>query len=85
MYYECFKNVPKGIMVASSSLGCKKSISEIDSNTYINKILFLLPDKLLLYGKKDEITEEILSRMGIVFRRIEDFHTISKEVYKNGL
>lgn len=84
MYYEHFKNIPKGIMVASSSLGCKGASSEIDSNKYINKILFLLPDKLLLYGKKDEVTEEILSRMGISYRRFEDFHTLSKEIYKDG-
>ena len=75
---ELFLNMPKGIMAASGFLGCDKNKNEYDVR-YISKILSIMPSKLIIYGKKDEIVENQLNIMGINFRRQIDFHVLSKQ------
>lgn len=75
-----FQNVPQGIMVASGFLGCDKL--EIDSDfSYLEKVLLLLPDKLIIYGKHDIVAEQQLDAMGINYRVYTDFHRLCKEVH----
>lgn len=75
---ELFSNIPKGIMAASGFLGCDKNKSKYDVR-YISKILCIMPAKLIIYGKKDEIVENQLNMMGINYRRQIDFHVLSKQ------
>ncbi len=79
-----FEGVPKNIMIASSFLGCNSARDYIEANKYIDKILLLLPSKLLIYGKKDVIVDDYLNTLGINYRRYIDFHSCSKEVRSNG-
>lgn len=72
-----FSTVPQGIMVASGFLGCEK-IKEISDFEYLKKILLLLPDKLLIYGKHDLIAEQQLDTMGINYRVYKDFHRLCR-------
>lgn len=74
-----FKNIPQNIMVASGFLGCDSTKSEQDYS-YLTKILTLLPDKLIIYGKQDKIVEKQLDTMGISFRVYKDFHRLCQEV-----
>ena len=75
---ELFINIPKGVMAASGFLGCDKNKSKCDVR-YISKILSIMPSKLIIYGKKDEIVENQLNMMGINYRRQIDFHVLSKK------
>ena len=70
---------PKNIIWATSFLGCDNLKSETNFN-FISKVLYLLPSKLLIYGKHDKIAENQLSVMGIPYRIYKDFHRLSKEV-----
>ena len=70
---------PKNILWATSFLGCDKLNAETDFS-FISKMLGLLPSKLLIYGKHDEIAENQLSVMGIPYRTYTDFRRLSKEV-----
>ena len=72
------ENIPKNIMWASGFLGCSKD--EKDDNSYIDKILTILPSKLIIYGKTDSCQNTKLDLMGIEYKYYKDFHTISKEV-----
>ncbi len=79
---ESVKNLmkfPKNILWATSFLGCDKLTTETDFS-FISKMLGLLPSKLLIYGKHDNIAEGQLSVMGIPYRTYTDFHRLSKEV-----
>ena len=77
-------DIPSGIMCSSGFLGCRNAATEFEAISYIDKILFLLPSKLLVYGKKDTYTFSLLENMGINFRRYEDFHSLSKRRHRNG-
>lgn len=79
------RNIPIGVMCSSGFLGCYNSKSEYESSQYIDKILSLLPSKLLIYGKKDEPTLTLLGNLGINYRRYDDFHTFSKKGGYDGL
>ena len=83
-YINSFEGTPKGIVVASSFLGCSNSKDVIDCQDYLNKVLYLLPKKMLLYGKRDLIVEEQLNNIGISYKVYKDFHRLSKEVYNYG-
>lgn len=72
------KNVPKNVMCISGFLGCE-TIKKYDYS-YLIKILYLLPSKLLIYGKKDKNANEMLDTMGINYRYYIDFHKLSKGV-----
>ena len=76
---ENLKGFPKGTICATSFLGCKNLRSESDFS-FISKVLFILPSKLLIYGKHDRIAEMQLSNMGIDYRVYPDFHRLSKGV-----
>lgn len=74
-----FNNVPQGVMVASGFLGCE-GLTELNDFTYLEKIMILLPKKLLIYGKHDLNVEEQLDVMGINYRIYKDFHRLCKEI-----
>lgn len=73
-----FKNIPCHIMCASGFLGCKKAEDIITAAPYINKILDLMPEKLIIYGKHDTAVDEQLNLLGINYRYYTDFHTRCK-------
>jgi hypothetical protein len=73
------KNVPLGVMAASGFLGCDTLDSEEDLS-YLKKILRILPEKLIIYGKDDLKAEMQLSTMGIDYKVFKDFHRLCKEV-----
>ena len=73
-----FRNVPRHIMCASGFLGCKNAEDAISAAPYINKILRLMPEKLLIYGKHDIAVDNQLNLLGIDYRYYSDFHTRSK-------
>ena len=75
-HLTAFGNMPKDITVASGFLGCKE-LRE-GNHTYISKMLFLLPSKVLIYGKHDYIAEEQLDRFGFVYRVYPDVHRYTK-------
>ncbi len=75
-----WQNIPQGVMVASGFLGCDPLHSEEDFS-YLEKILMLLPEKLIIYGKHDEKAEKQLDTMGIDYRVYTDFHRLCKEVH----
>lgn len=77
---SAFSNVPKGISVSSGFLGCERL--QEDNLSYISKMLFLFPSKVLIYGKHDPKAEEQLDRFGFDYRVYADVHrrTKSKEV-----
>lgn len=77
---EVFRNIPKHVMAASGFLGCE-SVNDVNDFRYIAKILSILPDKLIIYGKHDLIAEEQLDTMGIDYRYYTDFHSLCKEVH----
>ena len=72
-----FKNYPKNILCISSFLGCKNS-SEYDYS-YLEKILYFLPSKLLIYGKEDLKVNRMLNTMGIDYKYYVDFHRLCKK------
>ncbi len=71
--------VPQGVMCISGFLGCDTILA--DDYNYIGKILFMLPSKLLIYGKHDAVAEAQLDRMGISYRQVKDFHRLYKEEF----
>ncbi len=73
-----FKNVPRHIMCASGFLGCENAEDPISTTPYINKILGLMPEKLMIYGKHDIAVDNQLDLLGIDYRYYSDFHTRSK-------
>ena len=76
---ENLKSFPKGILWATSFLGCDKLSSEYDFS-FVSKILRILPSKLLIYGKHDKTAEQQLSNMGIDYRVYVDMHRLTKGV-----
>ena len=76
---DIFKNVPQNIMVASGFLGCDCLKADHDFS-YLGKIISILPQKLILYGKHDLIAENQLDTIGINYKVYMDYHRRSKEV-----
>ncbi len=76
-----FKNVPRHIMCASGFLGCEISEDPISTTPYINKILGLMPKKLIIYGKHDFAVDNQLDPLGIDYRYYSDFHNRSKRAF----
>lgn len=74
-----FSNVPQGVMLASGFLGCSKLETE-ENFSYLEKIIMLLPEKLIIYGKHDFVAESQLDVIGINYRVYMDFHRLCKEV-----
>ena len=77
---RAFRNVPCGVTVASGFLGCD-AIGGTEDLSYIVKVLTLLPDKLIIYGKRDKTVQEQLDAIGINYRVFKDFHRLCKEVH----
>ncbi len=73
-----FRHIPRNIMCASGFLGCKNSSDYLSAARYINKILLLMPEKLIIYGKHDIVVDNQLDCLGINYRYYSDFHTRSK-------
>ncbi|OXN00847.1 DUF4417 domain-containing protein [Bifidobacterium vansinderenii] len=71
-------SVPREIMSASSTLGCKPTPSMLDLS-YPQKVLALRPSEILLYGKEDSIMEKQLDTIGIKYQRYDDVHTATKK------
>ena len=46
-----FRNIPRHIVCASGFLGCENAKSPLAATPYINNILSLLSEKLIIYGK----------------------------------
>jgi hypothetical protein len=75
---SCFKYIPRGVVCASGFLGCEKSKNYWEAATYTDKVLGLMPERLIIYGKQDQLIDEQLDAIGIAYRYYEDFHTLSK-------
>ena len=73
--------LPHNIIYASSFLGCKPSNSNIELDDYYDKILTILPSKLLLYGKRDKSIYKGLNNLGFEYKQFKDFHNIRGVVY----
>lgn len=71
-----FKRIPMGVTVASGFLGCNR-LQENDFS-YVSKIVFLMPSRVLIYGKHDPIAEEQLDRLGLSFKNYPDTHRLTK-------
>lgn len=69
----CFDVIPKDVMCASGTFGCKKS-AQYDIS-YISKILRLNPSKLVIYGKRDDVMLSQLDMFGINYKRFNDYYT----------
>lgn len=82
-YREVFMNIPTGVMCASGFLGCELLKKEFDFK-YLEKILFVLPDKLVLYGKHDYVAEDQLDCLGIPYKTYMDFHRLCQKEVRNG-
>ena len=63
-----FKNIPVNIMCSSGFLGCDKAKNLQDTAEYVDKILTLRANKLVIYGKKDKKILEQLDTMGINYK-----------------
>ncbi len=74
---DCFQAVPRGVMCSSSTLGCMRTSTVLDLE-YPQKILSVLPSKVLIYGKDDPIMTNQLDLLGVPFRRYSDLHTMYK-------
>lgn len=75
---DTFKNIPQGVMCASGFLGCKNSTNFFEASKYTNKILRILPETLLIYGKHDKKIDMQLDTLGINYLYFQDFHSKSK-------
>ena len=53
--------------------GCETIRDELDY-LYLEKLLYIIPSKLILYGKHDKRAEEQLDTLGINYRVYTDFH-----------
>lgn len=82
---EIFMNVPSNVISVSGFLGCDLITADFDFE-YLEKILYLMPDKLILYGKRDPIVEDQLDYLGINYKYYKDFHRLckAKEVQYGG-
>ena len=78
--YKVLEGIPSNIMAASGFLGCDK-LKKKEDFSYLSKILTIMPDKLIIYGKHDLKVEEQLDEMGIDYRVYKDFHRLCKEVH----
>ena len=74
--------IPKGILCASGSLGCKVLASETDFG-FLSKLLSLRPRASLIYGKEDPIAFEQFATMGIPVKRYPDIHSRSLKASQN--
>lgn len=74
--------IPKGILCASGSLGCKVLVSKIDYG-FLSKLLSLRPSASLIYGKEDPIAFEQFATMGIPVKRYPDIHSRSINASQN--
>lgn len=76
---KSFRNIPRNVMCSSGFLGCVNSSDELSASSYTNKILSLLPKKLLIYGKQDKYVDEQLDELGIDYKYYLDFHSVCKK------
>jgi len=70
---KCLEGIPVNVMCASGFLGCKNLKGKYDFS-FLNKIMQVMPYKLILFGKKDRIVEEQLYKNGICFKRYGDYN-----------
>lgn len=77
---ELLTKLPHNIIYASSFLGCKSSTNYAELVEYYDKILTLLPSKMIFYGKKDKAIYRGLSDLGFEYKQFKDFHNIRDEV-----
>ena len=80
-----FKNVPRHVICASGFLGCENATDSITATPYINKILGLMPEKLMIYGKHDIAVDKQLDLLGIDYRYYSDFHSRSKHATRSSV
>jgi len=73
------RHLPRNVIWASSFLGCNKTSTPSETAEYINKILSLMPSKLIIYGKQDLAVNCQLDILGINYRYYEDFHRRCKK------
>lgn len=73
------RHIPRNVIWASSFLGCHKTSDLSETAEYINKILSLMPSKLIIYGKQDPAVNDQLDALGINYRYYEDFHRRCKK------
>lgn len=80
-----FMNIPRHTICASGFLGCSNAKTNEEVSQYVNKILSLLPEKLLIYGKEDKQINKQLDILGMNYRYYPDFHRLSKRGGKNNV
>lgn len=73
------RHIPRNVIWASGFLGCNNTSNSSETAEYINKILSLIPKKLIIYGKQDLAVNYQLDIMGINYRYYEDFHRRCKK------
>ena len=73
------RHIPRNVIWASSFLGCHKTANTSETAEYVNKILGLMPSKLIIYGKQDLAVNDQLDTLGINYRYYEDFHRRCKK------
>ncbi|MCF0132315.1 MAG: DUF4417 domain-containing protein [Blautia sp.] len=79
MTQRYLRQIPRNVIWASSFLGCDKTSDFSETAEYINKILSLMPSRLIIYGKQDPEVNCQLDIMGINYRYYEDFHRRCKK------
>ena len=73
----CYSSVPHGVMCASGTLGCDQEAEPHDLR-YSEKLFFLRPSRVLIYGKSDPLMESQLKYAGVDYRLYRDVHTLYK-------
>lgn len=76
---DMFRYIPKGIVVASGFRGGTRKYEKTNFE-YISKIITLLSDKVLIYGKCHKSVLAHLNQLGVAYYVYSDFRELCKEV-----
>ncbi|MFA7100750.1 MAG: DUF4417 domain-containing protein [Bacilli bacterium] len=66
-------HIPKNVIWCSSFLGCKNISSNEGLSGYIDKVLSLNPQMIIIYGKHDKRLEKQLDIVGVNYKVYKDF------------
>lgn len=70
----CFEHIPRGVTCASGLLGCRPTRNKFDLS-YSEKLMRVMPSRVLLYGRNDPIVMDQINTLGIPCRRYPDVHS----------
>lgn len=74
---RCLSSVPRGVLCASGTLGCDQTEFPFDMR-YSEKIFYMRPSGVVLYGRDDPIMRAQLDMAGVPHRLYRDTHTLYK-------